>query len=386
MRVACAALALVALAPAACGGSGNRADRPDGATAATDTPPGPDLDGPRLDVAIVPVDTAGIDGPIAVATWPGEPTVTTVSAKDGFGANVSGLVYEPGSATAPDVLWAVQNEPSKLYRLMWNGSIFTQVTSEGWVTGKLLHYPGGSGSPDGEGVTRTDWSSFEVYVAAERDNDEQDVSRQSILRYELSGTKGVLDATHEWVLTADLPAAEQNCGLEGIAWIPDSLLVARGFLDESTGAPYAPALYPDHGTGVFLVGYDATGMIYGYVLDHQRSTFTRVATFPSGQSRSVDLTFDRDTGTLWSLCDSKCNGRMTVFEIDADPASPTAGRFVQRATVVPPRSLTNMNNEGFAMAPLAACTDERRPCFWADDEESSGYAIRRGSITCGRFY
>lgn len=386
MGSALAALSLLVLAPAACGGGAGQANAPDSASPRADTLPATDLDGPKLDAAAVPVDAAGLDGAVTLATWPGDPTVVPVSAQDGLATNTSGLVYEPASATTPDVLWAVQNEPSKLYRLTWNGSVFTQVTSEGWVTGKLLRYPNGSGSPDSEGLTRTEWTSAEVYVAAERDNDKNEVSRQSILRYELSGTKGVLDATHEWVLTGDLPPADQNCGLEGIAWIPDSQLVSRGFFDESTGAPYVPALYPDHGTGIFLVGYDATGMIYGYVLDHQRATVTRVATFASGQSRSVDLTFDRDTGTLWSLCDSKCNGRMTVFEIDADPASPTAGRFVLRASVVPPRGLSNMNNEGFAMAPLAACASERRPFFWADDEASGGYAIRRGGITCGRLY
>jgi hypothetical protein len=313
--------------------------------------------------------------------------VVTVSGKHAFGANVSGLVYEPATASAPAVLWAVQNDPSKLYRLIWNGTLFTQVTGEGWVTGKLLRYPGGTGSPDSEGVTRTDWSSNEVYVAAERDNDANQLTRQSILRYELTGSKGVLDATHEWQLTGDLPAVDVNSGLEGIAWIPDTYLVERGFVDESTQAPYVPGLYPDHGAGIFLVSVDATGMIYGYVLDHGASgAFTRVVTFASGQARAVDLTFDRDTGTLWSLCDSKCEDRMTLFEVDADPASATAGRFILRATVSPPKALVDMNNEGVALAPLAECTGERRSIFWADDGETSGYSIRRGSIVCGRLY
>jgi len=383
-----AGIAVLVLAHLGCGGGGEKPVVPDTSVAQPDTAnPVPDVASQSPDASAAPVDIGDKPtGPVTLATWPAEATVITASTKNAFGANVSGLVYEPAAATAPAVLWAVQNDPSKLYRLTWNGSLFTQVTSEGWITGKVLRYPGGTGSPDSEGVTRTDWASSEVYVAAERDNDNNQVSRQSILRYELAGTKGLLDATHEWVITNDLPAADLNCGLEGIAWIPDTYLVARGFLDQATQAAYDPALYPDHGAGIFLVSYDTTGMIYGYVLDHKASTFTRVATFASGQSRAVDLTFDRDTGTLWSLCDSKCDGRMTLLDIDTDPTSATAGRFVLRATVPPPRALSNMNNEGIALAPLSECSGDRRSFFWADDAESSGYAIRKGSIPCVRLY
>ena len=43
---------------------------------------------------------------------------------------------------------------------------------------------------------------------------------------------------------------------------------ASGFIDESTGAAYDPARYPNHGTGLFFVGVEANGIIYGYALDH----------------------------------------------------------------------------------------------------------------------
>jgi hypothetical protein len=347
------------------------------------------------DSSLEPPDAGGsadlgmdLGGPVTYAAWPTEAGVTIASAKNAFGANLSGLVYEPASDTTAAVLWAVQNEPSKLYRLTWSGSAFAPVPSDGWVTGKLLRYPTGTGSPDSEGLTRTDWTTSEIYVVAERDNDAPEVSRQSVLRYELGGTKGIVDATHEWLLTNDLPTADPNHGLEGIAWIPDTYLTDRGFFDESTQAAYDPSLYPDHGTGIFLVGRDDTGMIYGYVLNHQTSTQTRVATFPSGQAHSVDLTFDRETFTLWSLCDSACEGSMTLLDIDidTDPTSATTGRFVLRATVPPPQALSGMKNEGITLAPLSECSGERRSFFWADDEESGGYSIRRGSITCGRLY
>jgi hypothetical protein len=330
--------------------------------------------------SVEPIDAPGL------SAWPFDGTVRAACGKDAFGKNLSGLVYEPASTTTEAVLWAVQNEPAKLHRLSWNGTAFVPLTSDAWAMGKLLHYPSGSGSPDGEGVTRTDWATFEIYVAAERDNDLPEVSRQSILRYEVDAGKGVLDATHEWVLTEDLPPAEPNHGLEGIAWIPDTYLVERGFLDEQTQALYVPERYPDHGSGIFLVGRDDSGMVYAYVLDHRTGGFTRVAAFPSGQLRSVDLTFDRENGTLWSLCDDDCKGYMALIAIDTDPASPSNGRFVVRATVAPPKALSGMANEGIALAPLSECSDNRRRFFWADDSASGGYAIRRGSVTCGPLY
>jgi hypothetical protein len=346
------------------------------------------LDAPRVvspgDAA---TDTAVDQGfPITFSTWPGDATVSVASGKNALGANVSGLVYEPATPISSAVLWAVQNEPSKLHRLAWDGSSFVPVTGDGWVTGKSLRYPNGKGSPDSEGLTRTAWASSEIYVVAERDNDASDVARQSILRYDVTGTKGVLDATHEWDLTSDLPAAEPNHGLEGIAWIPDSTLVAQGFFDEGRQLRYDPASYPNHGTGIFLVGVDATGIIYGYVLDLVDHTFSRVATFTSAQPHSVDLFFDRDNATLWSLCDNACDGRMTLFAVETDPTALEVGRFVWRAVVPPPQSLKDMNNEGFTLVPDAECSNDRKSFFWADDEASGGYALRRGTIACGRLF
>lgn len=350
-------------------------------------PPTPDASVTNpTDDASAPDATVDVSYPITFGTWPGDSTVHTVSAKDMFGANLSGLVYEPATASASEILWAVQNDPSKIHRLGWNGSAFARVTTDGWITGKSLRYPGGVGSPDSEGLTRTDWSSQEIYVVAERDNAVPDVLRQSILRYDITGTKGVMDATHEWNLTGDLPATEINSGLEGIAWVPDTALVGKGFIDESKQALYDPASYPNHGTGVFFVSVDVTGMIYAYVLDHTAGTFTRLASFSSTLSHAVDLSFDRENNALWALCDGACKGRMAVLEVETNPGSADAGHFVMRALVTPPKSVKDMNNEGLTMAPEAECTNNRKSFYWADDEETSGYALRRSAIACGRFY
>ena len=143
-----------------------------------------------------------------------------------------------------------------------------------------------------------------VYVSAERNNDTNTVSRLSVLRFDTDALGPALTATHEWNLTADLPVAGPNLGLEAITWIPDAFLVTGGFVDESTGQAYDPAVYANHGAGVFFVGLEANGTVYGYVLDHASGGFQRVATFPGGQASIMDLSFDRETGYLWGYCDN----------------------------------------------------------------------------------
>ena len=363
---------LLALLPLACGPSTKK-----DAGLSPDVPP---------EVADVAPATDGPTGPISFPAWPGDSTITLASRRDAFGANMSGLAYEPASATVPAILWAIQNEPSKLYRLVWDGTAFVASTGDGWTTGKSLRYVNGAGSPDSEGVTRTEWGSAEIYVVGERDNDAKDTSRQSILRYDLGGSKGVVNATHEWDLTGDLPPATLNHGLEGIAWVPDSYLVQKGFFDDNKQATYDPAQYPNHGTGIFLVGMDDSGMIYGYVLDHFANTFSRLTTFSSGQAHTMDLAFDRDVGTLWSLCDNTCNDRMTLLDIDTDVSSPSRGHFVLHATLPPPKALKGMNNEGITIVPETECSNGRKSIYWSDDGETGGYSIRQGIIPCGPPY
>lgn len=364
--------------------------RPDAATgdvptdaSAAETPADVSIDA-SID-ALKPADLVPRDLPLDGA-WPGSNDVTNASIKNAFGNNLSGLIYQPAAGTNAAILWAVQNDPSRVFRLTWNGTAFAPVTMEGWGNGKNLVYPSGKGRPDSEALTRTEWDKTELYVASEHDTDAANTSRLSILRYDLTGSGTTLTATHEWNLTADLPQAEPNLGLEAIAWIPDTFLVERGFYDERAKATYSPDAYANHGTGIFLVGVEGTGMVYGYVLDHGAGSYQRLATFSSGQSGIMDLAFDRETGTLWADCDATCGNRMTLLDVDTTMGSATKGRFVVHATVSAPSSIRTFNNEGITMAPESECTNGQKSFFWADDDETNGYAIRRGTIACGRLF
>ena len=250
------------------------------------------------------------------------------------------------------------------------------MTDANWTNGKTLRYPGGTGAPDAEGLTRAEWSSTAIYVASERDNTADTVSRLSVLRYDLTATGATLTATHEWNLTADLPAAPANNGLEGIAWIPDSFLVANALYDQAANALYDPSRYPGHGSGLFFLGLETGGMIYGYALDHTAGAFTRITAAPSGMASVMSLDFDRDQGNLWAHCDNSCQNTASVLRF-------SSGRLTMQHLFDRPVTLPNSNEEGITIAPDSECMSGRKSFFWSDDDDFGGHAIYRGSVPCG---
>ena len=322
-------------------------------------------------------------GQVFFATWPGEATITNGSATGLFGGNMSGLAYQPLAGLPTGVIWAVRNGPGALFRLTFINGLWTPRATRTWINGKALRYPNGMGDVDAEGVAAV---GNAIYVAAERNNQANSVSRNSILRYNAAIETGpTLVATHEWNITADLPANGANLGLEAITRVPDAFLVARGFFDESRNQAYDPAAYPNHEGALFFVGVEATGNVHAYALNHATGGFTRIATFTSGFASVMELQFDAELGQFWAICDNTCSGRSTVLQIDTQPGSPTLGRFTVTQRFARPAGMPDLNNEGFTFAPLAECVNGRRPTLWADDGETGGLALRRGSLTCAAF-
>ncbi|AYF99556.1 hypothetical protein D7I47_10545 [Protaetiibacter intestinalis] len=312
-----------------------------------------------------------------VEVWPGGITETAVPTDIAFDGDLSGLDYEPG-LLGGDILWAVTNGTGTLTKLTpgtggaWNGAT-------GWGAGKQLAYPDGSTAPDAEGVTVADGGSAGgVYVATERSSAASSTSRPSILRYDVSGTGTTLIATNEWNLSADLTATVgtigANSGLEGITWIPDAVLTARGFVDESTGLAYDPADYLQHGTGIFFVSLEATDDVYAYALDLTGSTFTRVATIDTPGARELD--YEPETQLLWAICDEACDGRTATLQIGG------TGRYEVTHRYARPASAANYANEGFVIAPQSACVAGAKPVYYADDANTDGVSLRVGSIRC----
>ncbi|MFF0559676.1 lamin tail domain-containing protein [Streptomyces sp. NPDC004266] len=307
----------------------------------------------------------------APEAWPGGGSVATADGSDVFGPDLSGL-YEEGS-----VMWGAQNSGT-LWRLVRDGSGgWRPDTANGWASGKTLRFPNGTGAPDSEAVTLTAaGAAGGAYVASERNGDASGTSRLSVLRYDVTtGTGTTLTATKEWNLTAGLPAVGSNAGFEAITWIPDATLTAAGFKDESTGTAYAPNRFGAHTGGVFFVGVEGTGSVYGYVLE-DGGTATRVATISSGMAGVMELQWEPQAARLWLVCDDTCSGRHRTLKIGTD------GVFAPAAVYNRPAGMADLNNEGFTLAAADECAGGTKPVYWADDSNTSGHAIRRGTITC----
>ena len=172
---------------------------------------------------------------LETAPWPGGQTRPHADLTDTFVQDLCGLAFDPAD---PDVLWASQNKLGTLFKLTRD----EHELGPGRRLAEDPTYPDGTGAPDTEGITIGP-DGF-VYLASERNNAASGVSRMSILRYDPTATGTTLKATDEWNLTSQIPAAGANLGLEGVTWVPDSYLVAGGFIDQSTDAAYDPSSYP----------------------------------------------------------------------------------------------------------------------------------------------
>lgn len=316
--------------------------------------------------------------PEQLVPWPGRANVTTLDMPDQFQSDLSGLTFEAASGA----LWAVNNLSSKLFRLLPQGAGYVPDTANGWSDGKLLRYPSGKGAPDSEGVTLGKDLSDGVFACAEHDADDSGTSRLSVLRYDVvaAGAATSLTATHEWNLTALLPPVGANLGLEAISWLPDDYLVLRGFFDEGKQAPYEPESYPDHGTGLFVVGVEQTGTLYVLALDRAKSSASLIATVATPNPGVMGLEFDRDNSQLRFNCDDTCGNESGILDIDTRATSATRGRFVVRRQFQRPSGLPDSNNEGIAIG--SACDGGYKPLFWTDDADAKGYSLRQGSIPC----
>lgn len=152
-------------------------------------------------------------------------------------------------------------------------------------------------------------------------------------------------------------------------------MTAAGFEDESTGAAYDPSRYGAHTGGVFFLGVEGTGTVYGYVLQDGGAA-TRLATIASGMSGVMELQWEPQAARLWLVCDDTCDGRHRTMKIGA------SGAFTLTATYDRPSGMPDLNNEGFALAGADECVGGAKPVYWSDDSNTGGHALRRGTIAC----
>ena len=146
---------------------------------------------------------APVTPPVTLETWAGTNVITEVDELGAFSSNASGLMFEAGTGGAPDVLWLAQNGIGSIHRMLFNGTAWVRDQTNGWANGKHTKFTANNGEPDTEDLTFTTGSDAGMYIASERDNKANSISRLSILRYDVTGNADSLIATHEWNLRAD---------------------------------------------------------------------------------------------------------------------------------------------------------------------------------------
>lgn len=336
-------------------------------------------------------------GALAPVAWPGSADVAVSDTQCAWatttgseGRDVSGLVFDPKD---PNVLYSVKNK-SWVFRMVKQGGLWVADTANGWAAGKQIFFPGSTDTatnqPDSEGLTVGPDGA--LYVTTERNNAANTIPLNSILRIDPAQPGTKLVATDQWNLTAEFPElhagnkTEANLGFEGVAFVPDSYLTATGFVDQSTGRTYAPADYPQHGSGLYFAALENDGKLYAYALnsDHSDHSFHRVAVVDTGMGHVMDAQFDASTQRIWALCDNTCGVVSTVLKVDA------AGAIVPEVSYAKPAGLPVDNLEGFALAPASTCAGGTREAVWSDDgvygtgpgSAGEGHALYSGRIRC----
>lgn len=384
---------------------------------------------------------------MTVDAWPGLETVTAIDAEGEFGAkgqsgdhtdgNLSGLVYETGRDGASDTLWAADNDlnptlgeteakgPGSINKFVKVDGKWQQDPADGWTFakdgqtkgGKQLHFKDGKGGVDSEGITlipgadgKLD-SSKGVFVGVERDNENKNTPRPSILAYDVTAKTtdangdGAQDltATHEWNLTAALSKFDvtlgkddANLGVEGVAFIPDAELTAKGF--QSNVDPKNVHAYDPKGTansygGLFFAALEKTNAIYAFALatlDDGTDAAYPVAQIPvpetavnAGYDGPRDLAWDAEHEQLLAEGDND-NGKGSKIGVYTF----SDGTLQLTKLVNTPAEIAGQNSEGFAITPDADAQSVEggeagktyKPVFWADDGVTGGHSLRQGWI------
>lgn len=152
-----------------------------------------------------------------------------------------------------------------------------------------------------------------------------------------------------------------NVGPEGIAFIPDSFLMAIGFVSQATGLPYTTSVKGMG--GLIFVAHQRLGYIWVFDINPNVSNdFAFVGKYQTGRSESCDLAFERSTGLLYTLHNVGSN-YLEVNDLTTTAVAGGERKFVVKNEYLLASPVdTNKNVEGFAITPK--CNDSTNVSVW----------------------
>ena len=166
-------------------------------------------------------------------------------------------------------------------------------------------------------------------------------------------------------------------GLEAIAFVPDTLLVAKGLIDDA-GREVQPGRLSRSRQGPVLRGRRADRPGDRLRAEPANDTFKRITTIASTFRSVMELEYEPETTHLWAMCDNNCDGRSVTLDIDA------GHRQVRRhAHVRPPRRHGQLQQRGLRdRAAGGVRRTALKPTFYAEDSDADGHTLRGGTINC----
>ena len=291
-----------------------------------------------------------------VEAWPYDNVYNVDLGGDFAGEDMSGVDFDENGRA-----WVVNNGTGTLYALDYDAGSKKYTLAGTWT---LQYDAAKDGILDAEGVTVGPDGA--IYVATERNNADKNVSRPSVLRFDLSqeedaeeGEGKLLIATHEWNLKDVVGEIGANSGLEAISYIPEQKLFAVGV--EADGKVHFVDLKPD-------------------------GTHELKRTYQSPFAGVMALDYSKQDKQLRVLCDEVCDGQSILL-------SHNGTEFAEDSEIqARPSHFANLANEGFgSYTTTGECVDGKAEAttrfLWADDGVTDGISMRGAqdvrTVDCG---
>jgi hypothetical protein len=272
----------------------------------------------------------------------------------------------------------------ELSGLFWNGSTnrLYVVHGDGHLRVLQLNGAGTSFSQIGnvafpvnsgpEGITLVNLNANEFYTV--------DENNYQIRKYtHPSSTNFTLTQSKSWNLVGGVSPMTNTgiIGPEGIAFIPDSFLIANGFISQATGLPYVSIKGMG---GLIFIAHQTGGYIWVFDINPNTSNdMVYVGKYRTNKQESCELAFDKTTGLLYILHNVFGNS------LEVTDLSTFVSVSERKFTVINEYTVTtaagnNSNIEGFAIT--SKCNDSTNVSAWLcrDVESLEALSLKQDCI------